>query len=179
MRKDTRSATVTVSNPPRGLRRKPDSPAGQSVMTVPTCGTPAHRLRPAGASDSGSQRGESSNYDPKLASEQAIGAANVLADIDGGDEPIPLTALPAHPAVPRKQGRRPHISACFRWASRGLRGHRLETARVFGVISTTASAIHRFNARLNGIESNTNVRTPSRRAKELARAERELTAAGL
>src|SRR5688572_4943135 len=112
-------------------------------------------------------------------SDACAGAANVLADIAAGEEPIPMTELPGHPAVPKRRGHRPHISACFRWASRGLRGYRLESARVFGVISTTPSAIARFNARLNGVAPTATTRTPARRARELARAEQELLASGL
>ena len=107
------------------------------------------------------------------------GPQAVLADICNGDEPIPLTELPAHPAIPKKRGQRPHVSGVFRWASRGLRGHRLETARCGGVICTTRSAIARFYARLSGVPGNTAVSTTVRRRRDLARAERELDAAGL
>ena len=112
-------------------------------------------------------------------SKRCSGAEHVLADIADGDEPLPLAEVPAHPAVPKKRGHRVHVSAVFRWASRGLRGHKLETARCMGVICTTKSAISRFNSRLNGIAINSSVRTPGRRLKEIARAERELEASGL
>lgn len=107
-----------------------------------------------------------------------FGAEHVLADIERGDQPIPLTELANHPAVPKKRGQRVHVSACFRWASRGLRGHRLETARC-GPICTTASAVSRFYARLSGVAVTAGTRTPGRRQKEVTRAERELQAAGL
>jgi hypothetical protein len=106
------------------------------------------------------------------------GAEHVLADIDAGDEPIPLTELPGHPSIPKKRGQRVHVSAVFRWASRGLRGHRLETARC-GTICTTASAVARFYRRLSGITVSDGARTPARRQREVARAERELEAAGI
>jgi hypothetical protein len=111
---------------------------------------------------------------------RSVGVEAVLADIGDGDIPIPLTELPAHWAIPKKRGRQPHVSAIFRWASRGLRGHQLETARCGGVICTTRSAVARFYARLSGVPDNRNIPTTARgRLRELARAERELDDAGL
>ena len=110
---------------------------------------------------------------------RSVGVEAVLVDIGDGDIPIPLTELPAHPVIPRKHGRKRHVSVFFRWASRGLRGHQLETARCGGVICTTRSAIGRFYARLSGVPGNTAVPTTVRRRRDLARADRELDAAGL
>jgi hypothetical protein len=108
------------------------------------------------------------------------GAEAVLADLADGDAPIALSELPAHPAIPKKRGRRPHVSAVFRWASRGLRGHQLETARCGGVICTTRSALARFYARLSGVPDHRNSPIMARaRRRELARAERDLDDAGL
>jgi hypothetical protein len=42
--------------------------------------------------------------------ETCFGAEHVLADVAGGDVPIPLTELPAHPTVPKKRAKRPHIA---------------------------------------------------------------------
>src|SRR5207247_6308968 len=52
----------------------------------------------------------------------------VLADIERGEEPIALTELPSSNLIPKHRGKKPHVSAIFRWASAGLRGHKLETA---------------------------------------------------
>jgi hypothetical protein len=101
----------------------------------------------------------------------------ILDDIEEGETPIRLTDLPAHPCIPRRRGRKPHVSAVFRWATRGLRGHRLETARCGGVLCTTRSAVLRFYARLSGA-GDVNVPRASR-ARELARVDRQLEEEGL
>ena len=105
-------------------------------------------------------------------------AAAVLADLVRGEEPIPLVELPHSPLVPRKRGRPVHVSAVFRWASRGLRGHRLETARCGGVLCTTRSAVTRFYASLSCVACGGQV-TPLRRHAALAAAESHLAASGL
>lgn len=45
--------------------------------------------------------------------------------------------------------RRPHLSALYRWCDAGVRGVRLETARVAGRRVTSRQALQRFFARLN------------------------------
>src|SRR5438874_30499 len=44
----------------------------------------------------------------------------------------------------RRRGRRPHVSTFYRWATRGLRGVRLETLRVGTTMCTSLEAVQRF-----------------------------------
>jgi hypothetical protein len=85
-------------------------PAGQRRTTAAARSTRRHIVVPDATVDS------------------CAGAQHALDDIVVGAEPIPLTELPSYPAIPKKRGERVHFSAMFQWASRGLRGHRLETA---------------------------------------------------
>ncbi|MEM9662606.1 MAG: DUF1580 domain-containing protein [Planctomycetota bacterium] len=43
-----------------------------------------------------------------------------------------------------------HVSTVWRWASRGVRGHKLKTWRVGGTTCTTAQAIDEFIAASSG-----------------------------
>jgi hypothetical protein len=103
----------------------------------------------------------------------------VLLDIENGDEPIPLTELPSSNLIPKHKGRKPHASAIFRWATAGLRGVKMESARCGGAICTTKSAVMRFYAKLSGVPAVPDARTPARRARHIARIEAELAATGL
>lgn len=107
------------------------------------------------------------------------GVDAVLADLERGEAPIRLKDLPAHPLVPRRDGRKVHISVVHRWALAGLKGVRLETARCGGARCTTASAIHRFYRRSSGVETSPTAPTPHRREKQLALVETELEGCGL
>lgn len=96
------------------------------------------------------------------------GADTVLADLAAGESAIPLTAVPDLDVIPRIGGRKPHRRCAFRWASRGVGGHRLAVARTPGGLVTTRPAVLRFFAALSGAEP-TRPRA-SRRAAEQARA---------
>ena len=50
---------------------------------------------------------------------------------------------------PRPNGRRVHISAVYRWMSRGVRGVRLESVKVGGSTYTSVEALQRFADRLS------------------------------
>jgi hypothetical protein len=53
--------------------------------------------------------------------------------------------------LPRRTGgRRVHVSAVYRWASRGIRGVRLEWVQVGGIRYTSREALDRFVAALSG-----------------------------
>jgi len=104
----------------------------------------------------------------------------------------PLTLAEAARAVPAVGGKRPSPSTIFRWLSRGLRGVRLDHARVGHRVVTSGPALARFFAALAEADrqapaapsmptSSTNVkpRTPAARAKAVAAARRELAAAGV
>jgi len=56
---------------------------------------------------------------------------------------IPLREAPRH-LPPRPNGKRVHISACYRWISRGVRGVRLEAIRIGGSTYTSLEALQRF-----------------------------------
>ena len=93
---------------------------------------------------------------------------------------FPLSEAPRH--LPRgRRGRRIHISTTFRWAQRGLRGVRLETIRIGGMLYTSNEALQRFSERLTNLDRHRNgdpdlCRSVDRRA---ARAEAELRRAGI
>ena len=77
---------------------------------------------------------------------------------------------------PRPNGRRVHISAVYRWMSRGVRGVRLESVKVGGSTYTSVEALQRFADQLTGSESAQPARaaTPRRREREIERAARRL-----
>lgn len=86
-----------------------------------------------------------------------------------------LQALP-----PRSGGKRPHVSTLHRWAQRGLRGVRLETIRVGGLLCTSMEAIQRFFDALSGRHSTLGARqTSEARRGDAARVEDELRNLGL
>ena len=65
------------------------------------------------------------------------------------EEILPLAE--AARRLPRLRAGRPtHPSTLWRWASRGVRGVRLETVRVGGTTATSTEALKRFCAALNG-----------------------------
>ena len=62
---------------------------------------------------------------------------------------IPLRDAPRHlPARPN--GKRVHVSACYRWTSRGVCGVRLEAIKIGGSTYTSIEALQRFAERLSG-----------------------------
>lgn len=65
---------------------------------------------------------------------------------------VPLSDVPAMlPARPN--GRKVHISAVYRWASKGVKGVRLETVRIAGALFTTREAVEDFiNAAAQPVE---------------------------
>jgi hypothetical protein len=105
---------------------------------------------------------------------ESINGQGVLRDLEQGEEAIRLVDLPKQNFLPKKDGRAPHISACFRWAKRGL-----ETLKTPAGLVTTRAAWFRYCAALSGIRVNQQNRTPAKRERQLDRAERELAAMGL
>jgi len=55
-----------------------------------------------------------------------------------------VTLADAVQLVPRTGGKRVHFSTLWRWALRGVRGHRLEHVRVGRTICTSREALNRF-----------------------------------
>ena len=88
-----------------------------------------------------------------------------------------LSELPQH--VPARRGRRIHISTGFRWASRGLRGIRLETVQCGGAKCTSVEALSRFFQRLTNPAADAETRTSAQRERAARKAEAELDAVGI
>jgi hypothetical protein len=89
---------------------------------------------------------------------------------------IPLREAPRR-LPPRTSGKRVHISACYRWISRAVRGVHLEAIRIGGTTYTSAEALQRFADCLGspGEQQMTPKPTPSRaRQKQIDRASKRL-----
>ena len=97
------------------------------------------------------------------------------------EQALTLKAATKLPEMQR-DGRRLHIATIYRWATRGCRGQVLETVIQGSARVTTREAIDRFFSRLSGEldspEAEPQTRTPSRRQRDSARAEKSLAAAG-
>ncbi len=105
----------------------------------------------------------------------------VLEDLARGEELIPLAELVRSPLIPRRNGRKPHARAAFRWHSRGVRGVRLEAAQTTAGLATSRSGVLRFFARLSGsLDGPAPAVTDHRtRERQLDRVDSQLAAAGL
>jgi hypothetical protein len=62
---------------------------------------------------------------------------------------ISLREAPRHLPT-RPNGKRVHISAVYRWVSRGVRGVKLEALKIGGSTYTSVEALQRFGDRLTG-----------------------------
>ena len=93
-------------------------------------------------------------------------------------------------ALPLIDGKRPHPSTLWRWATKGLRGVRLDYVRIGHRLCTSHEALNRFVNALaeTGAEPAVvaaktpradRARTDTKREREIARAEAELSAAGV
>lgn len=77
--------------------------------------------------------------------------------------------------LPRRPGgRKIHLSAVYRWISRGVGGTRLESIKLGGSTYTTREALQRFGERLSGNDASTPSATPMSRRKAVARARAEV-----
>ena len=95
--------------------------------------------------------------------------------IDVGTETlISLRDVPRHlPARPN--GKRVHISACYRWIQRGVRGVKLEAMRIGGTMYTSVEALGRFGLRLNvGASETHSLPEPSARQRQVDQASQRL-----
>lgn len=88
---------------------------------------------------------------------------------------IPLRDVPRRLPV-RPNGKKLHISAVYRWASRGVRGVKLETTRIGGGTYTSIEALQRFTDALNGRAPHPQSVMPTTRTrqKQIQAAERRL-----
>ena len=65
---------------------------------------------------------------------------------------LPLNEVPRH--LPLRKGKRTHYSTIYRWATKGVRGHVLESVLIGGIRYTTHEALERFVAHAHGSEQN-------------------------
>ncbi|MGC8541887.1 MAG: DUF1580 domain-containing protein [Phycisphaerae bacterium] len=92
---------------------------------------------------------------------------------------IALREVPALPWLPaRRTGATLRVSTVIRWAQRGVGGRRLRTVRVGGTLCTSEPWLLEFFAAGAPAEPQQYSATPARRQREIARARRELAAAG-
>jgi len=109
--------------------------------------------------------------------------------IDLGTEEV-LSLADAARALPAVHGRRVHPSTLWRWARKGIRGVRLDYARLGRSIVTTRAALTDFATRLAAADFAPGTppapsprparrpRSETRRAEDVARADAKLRAAG-
>lgn len=89
-----------------------------------------------------------------------------------------LTLAQAARALPtRRRGSKVAVSTVWRWATRGIRGVRLEIVRVGGVTYTTAAAIRDFVEQTNSAASPG--QSPSRPSRRSQRAVADLDRLGI
>ncbi|MFH1918785.1 MAG: DUF1580 domain-containing protein [Planctomycetota bacterium] len=102
--------------------------------------------------------------------------------IDLNTEEVLPFALAAR-RVPGRNGKGVAVSTLFRWASRGVRGIRLEFLQTGGVMSTSTEALQRFFDALTEqtVSANGTPREPTPRERSAAseKAKRELAQAGI
>lgn len=55
---------------------------------------------------------------------------------------IPISEVPAH--APTRRGRKLHNSTVYRWTTKGVRGHVLQSTMIGGVRYTSHEALQRF-----------------------------------
>lgn len=68
---------------------------------------------------------------------------------------IPVREVPKY--LPRRPNKKTiHISAIYRWAHKGLQGHKLEIIRIGGTSYTSREAIQRFADALSGCHQHQN-----------------------
>ncbi len=87
--------------------------------------------------------------------------------------------LPLCEAVEQATGRRPHLSTCLRWCTRGSRGIRLESRVLGGRRLTSVPAVMRYmaattEASVGGMVATT--QTPHERDQSAKRAAKQLAA---
>jgi len=67
-------------------------------------------------------------------------------------------------------GRRPSAATWWRWAQKGIRGHRLETVMAGGRRMTSAEAVVRFFSALSGDSAPVVLKSPRRKERDQHRA---------
>ena len=99
--------------------------------------------------------------------------------IDPSSETLLSLADAARTLPRRRGGRKPHVSCLYRWTTTGCKGVVLESLQVGGTRCTSKEALARFFERLTYAEDPRADRTPARRRRAAAAAERELQREGV
>jgi len=81
--------------------------------------------------------------------------------------------------LPRRRGRKVHLSTIYRWADRGVGGIRLETTRIGGVLYTSHEALAEFTRLLSKDTAGDGLRGSRERLKQRDEAKRRLDDAGV
>lgn len=89
------------------------------------------------------------------------------------EELIPLRGVPKR-LPPRPDGGRIHISAVYRWVSRGIHGVVLESVRIGGSTYTSAEALARWAVRLTNPDATSETPTPKQRQCSLEKLSRRV-----
>ena len=86
---------------------------------------------------------------------------------------IPLLEAPQY--LPRRRGKKVHISTLFRWAKKGTAGKRLETVKIGGTRCTSLEALQRFieDDTVNPIVSDSSANRTKGRAARTAKVLKE------
>jgi hypothetical protein len=90
------------------------------------------------------------------------------------EPPIALADVPKIRWLPK----RPHICSVFRWAQKGLRGHRLEVISIGGTRCTSEAALVRFFERISDPTAPIQTTTTAQRARQVEATNRRLEKAG-
>ena len=89
---------------------------------------------------------------------------------------ISISDTPKH--LPRRSsGKTVHISAVYRWISKGVRGIRLESARIAGCTYTSLEALQRWSDALTDSDESTaegRLRAPKAREAQIERASNQV-----
>lgn len=88
---------------------------------------------------------------------------------------ILMRDAPKH-VPPRPGGKRLHISACYRWITKGLGGVRLESIRLGGTTYTSVEALQRFAAALSADREQPRVHVHPRAVRQARHVRRALEA---
>jgi hypothetical protein len=96
------------------------------------------------------------------------------------EQPIPLS-LAARETPNRRGGRGINSATIWRWAMKGCRGIRLQTAMIGGIRMTSREALARFFAAITAVSDGEPLpaRTSRQRQRAIDAAERELSEAGI
>jgi hypothetical protein len=98
-----------------------------------------------------------------------------MIDIDS-EELVPLTNV-ATMVPPRPNGKRMAVTTAWRWATVGVRGHKIEVVRIGGSKYTSREALGRFLKAINSPDQKPAMRKT--RKRRIAAAERVLDKAGV